>query len=123
MNFFQASSAMILFLQLANFVAKLGDEPLSRNNRLGAHNFLNQHCAWAPDLESILLARALKIVLQQNRPKGEVAARSKHVCCRVNCGRDLLVESLSAHDPKLTCRLHCAMSSSEGELTRRGCRL
>jgi hypothetical protein len=42
---------------------------------------LNQHCVLEPDLESILLARALKIVLQQYRaasgiPRGTARCRS-----------------------------------------------
>src|SRR6266849_2146104 len=37
-----------------------------RNNRIGAIGFLNQCCALAPDLESILRARMRKIVLQHN---------------------------------------------------------
>jgi hypothetical protein len=48
-------------------VAKLDDEPLARNNRIVAHRFLNQHCALASALESILLVLAPKIVLQHNR--------------------------------------------------------
>jgi hypothetical protein len=57
----------------ADFVAKLDDRPLARNNRILAHKVLNQHCALAPALESILLVLAQKIVLQHNRPKAEVA--------------------------------------------------
>jgi hypothetical protein len=36
-----------------------------RNNRIGTNGFLNQYCALAPDLESMLLARTRKILLQQ----------------------------------------------------------
>jgi hypothetical protein len=50
-------------------VAKLDDEPLARNNRIVAHRFLNQHCALASALESILLVLAPKIVLQHNPPE------------------------------------------------------
>ena len=39
-----------------------------RNNRIGANEFLNQCCAFTPDLESILRARMRKIVLQHNPP-------------------------------------------------------
>jgi hypothetical protein len=39
-----------------------------RNNRIGANGFLNQRCALAPDLESILRARMSKIVFRQHRP-------------------------------------------------------
>jgi hypothetical protein len=38
-----------------------------RNNRIGANGFLNQRCALAPDLESILRARMSKIVFRQHR--------------------------------------------------------
>jgi hypothetical protein len=39
-----------------------------RNNRIGTTGLLNQHCVLAPDLESILLARMRKILLQQYLP-------------------------------------------------------
>jgi hypothetical protein len=48
-------------------IAKLDEEQLARNNRIGARRFLNQHCVLVPDLESILLARTPKIVLQHER--------------------------------------------------------
>jgi hypothetical protein len=32
-----------------------------RNNRIGTKGFLSQHCALAPDLESMLLARMRKV--------------------------------------------------------------
>jgi hypothetical protein len=57
---------------MADFVAKLDEEPLARNIRIEAREFLNQHCALALGLESILRAGPLKIVLQQNRPLPEV---------------------------------------------------
>jgi len=57
---------------LADFVAKLDEEQLAGNNRIRTNNILNQHCVLEPDLESILLARALKIVLQQYRHIPEV---------------------------------------------------
>jgi hypothetical protein len=50
-----------------DFVAKLDDRPLARNNRILAHKILDQHCALAPALESMLLVLAQKIVLQHNR--------------------------------------------------------
>jgi hypothetical protein len=40
----------------ADFVAKVGEEQLLGNNRIGASSFLNQHCASVPHFESILLA-------------------------------------------------------------------
>jgi hypothetical protein len=36
-----------------------------RNNRIGTDEFLNQRCVVVFDLESILLAQTLKIVLQR----------------------------------------------------------
>jgi DNA repair protein RadC len=60
-------------LLLADFVAKLDEKSLARNNRILAHKVLNQHCALAPALESILLVLAQKIVLQHNRPQGDIA--------------------------------------------------
>ena len=48
-------------------VAKFDGQPLARNNRIMAQKVLNQHCALAPALESILLVLASKIVLQHNR--------------------------------------------------------
>jgi len=59
-------------LLVADCVAKLDEEQLAGNNRIGTNNFLNQPCALASDLESILLARALKIVLQHYRPVAPV---------------------------------------------------
>jgi hypothetical protein len=52
----------------ADFVAKLDGEQLARNIRIETREFLNQHCALALGLESMLRAGPLKIVLQQNRP-------------------------------------------------------
>src|SRR5262249_28682169 len=42
-----------------------------RNNRIGANEFLNRCCAFTLDLESILLARMRKIVLQHNPPNSD----------------------------------------------------
>jgi hypothetical protein len=55
-------------------VAKLDDKPLARNNRIVAHKFLNQHCALASALESMLLVLAPKIVLQHNRRETGLAS-------------------------------------------------
>ena len=57
---------------MADFVAKLDEEQLARNIRIEAREFLNQHCALALGLESILRAGPLKIVLQQNRPTTDI---------------------------------------------------
>ena len=40
----------------ADFVAKIDKGRVVINNRIAANNFLNQRCAVAPGLESILLA-------------------------------------------------------------------
>jgi hypothetical protein len=51
------AKALSLFLlqcmspQVADFVAKVGEGHLRRNNRIGTANFLNQHCVLALDLE------------------------------------------------------------------------
>src|SRR5262245_41835123 len=50
-----------------------------RNDRIGANGFLNQRCALAPDLESILRARMSKIVFRQHRSKGDILGPSVHV--------------------------------------------
>jgi hypothetical protein len=50
-----------------------------RNNRIGTNGFLNQHCALAPDLESMLLARMRKIFLQQNLPQAVIRAPARNV--------------------------------------------
>jgi hypothetical protein len=53
-----------------------------RNNRIGEMDFLNQHCALASDLESMLLARVYKIVLQQNLPQADLTGgwHSRRTC-------------------------------------------
>src|SRR6266536_2880584 len=64
-------------------VAKLGKRRLTRNNRIGAKDLLNRCCALVAVLESMLPARAPKIVLQQNRPnKRKVSGRigSSEMC-------------------------------------------
>jgi hypothetical protein len=48
-------------------VAKLDEEQRSDNNRIETNTFLNQYCALPPDLESMLLTWARKIVLQHNQ--------------------------------------------------------
>jgi hypothetical protein len=60
---------------MADFVAKLDQEQLARNIRIEAREFLNQYCALALGLESILRAGPLKIILQQNRPNSDLTAR------------------------------------------------
>jgi hypothetical protein len=59
----------------ADSVAKLDEDQLARNIRIEAREFLNQHCALALGLESILRAGPLKIVLQQN-PAGSGQTRT-----------------------------------------------
>src|SRR5713226_10249492 len=56
-----------------DFVAKLGGRRLARNNRIRGKQFLNRCCALIAVLESMLPARALKIVLQHYLPNSEVA--------------------------------------------------
>src|SRR6266700_7725681 len=58
----------------ADFVAKLGGRRLARNNRIGGKQFLSRCCALIAVLESMLPARALKIVLQQNRHRTDLPA-------------------------------------------------
>jgi hypothetical protein len=48
-------------------VAELDEKQRPDNNRIGTNTFLNQYFALTPDLESMLLAWARKIVLQHNR--------------------------------------------------------
>ena len=57
---------------LADIVAKVGEERLGRNNRIGRSKFLNQPCVSRADLESMLLRRTPKIFLQQYRADPEV---------------------------------------------------
>ena len=68
-------------------VAKLDDKPSARNNRIMAHKVLNQDCALAPALESILLILASKIVLQHNPPQSrlwriDLRCRKRAKSCR-----------------------------------------
>src|SRR6266566_3514525 len=72
---------------LADFVAKLGGRRLARNNRIGGKQFLNRCCALIAVLESMLPARALKIVLQQNRHISEELIRRGNVRLLVESGR------------------------------------
>ena len=62
---------------MADFVAKLDEEQLARNIRIEAREFLNQHCALALGLESILRAGPLKIVLQQIGQEPTLAVNGK----------------------------------------------
>jgi hypothetical protein len=58
----------------ADSVAKVPDGWLASNNRIERSTVPNQHCLEAPDLESMLRARAPKIVLQHYLPTAEVRA-------------------------------------------------
>ena len=49
-------------------VAELDEKQRPDNNRIGTNTFLNQYYALTPDLDSMLLAWARKIVLQHNPP-------------------------------------------------------
>jgi hypothetical protein len=59
----------------ADSVAKLAEERLAgasaQENRIGTSKFWNQQCAQGHDLESMLLARMLKIVLQHYLPQAD----------------------------------------------------
>src|SRR5215211_7243627 len=48
-----------------------------RNNRIGRTGSLNQRCALAPDLESILRGRTRKILFRQHRSRREELDLSK----------------------------------------------
>src|SRR4030088_2180483 len=71
-----------------------------RNNRIGATGFLNQRCALAPDLESILRARMHKIVLQHNRHRTDLSTTQTNVRYWEQTGKHLLAVSFSQFDPK-----------------------
>jgi hypothetical protein len=59
----------------ADTVVKVGEGHLGRNNRIAANKFLNRYCASGLDLESILLARTRKILLQQYLPHPDMPTR------------------------------------------------
>jgi len=62
----EASWANVLFGSiLLQKSTRLGLRAKMRNNRIGTDEFLNQRCVVVFDLESILLAHTLKIVLQR----------------------------------------------------------
>jgi len=56
-------------------VAELDEKQRPDNNRIGTNTFLHQYFALTPDLESMLLAWARKIVLQHNPLKSGHAQR------------------------------------------------
>jgi hypothetical protein len=54
-----------------------GSQAKIGNSRIGTRRFLNQHCALALDLGSMLLTGTVKLVLQQNPSmSGPIAACS-----------------------------------------------
>jgi hypothetical protein len=57
----------------ADTVVKVGEGHFERNNRIAANKFLNRYCESGLDLESILLARMHKILLQQYLPLPDIA--------------------------------------------------
>jgi hypothetical protein len=85
-------------MRLADCVAKVAEGWAVSNYRIAVNSFLNQRCAGAPDLESTLLARALKILLQQYRHKCDVPTVSGNVCYRCLSGLNTDV----ARQPPLT---------------------
>jgi hypothetical protein len=71
-------------------VAKLFAALRVSNNRIEANGPLNQYCALAVDIESMLRGRALKIVLQHIHPESghcsdevtrPLSANSRHRAC------------------------------------------
>ena len=62
---------------LSECVAKLDEKQRPDNNRIGTNTFLNQYFALTPDLESMLLAWARKIVLQHILSKSGGVVRAK----------------------------------------------
>jgi hypothetical protein len=71
-------------------VAKLFAALRASNNRIEANGPLNQYCALAVDIESMLRGRALKIVLQHIHPESghcsdevtrPLSANSRHRAC------------------------------------------
>jgi hypothetical protein len=58
----------------ADSVAKVPDGWLASNNRIETSTFSNQHCLEATDLESMLRARAPKIVLQHYLPLADIGS-------------------------------------------------
>jgi hypothetical protein len=56
-----------------------------RNKRIAAIGFLNQRCALAPDLESMLLARMPKMVLQHYLPGAEKSQRNTDPSIDIHC--------------------------------------
>src|SRR6266516_1884169 len=76
-RFRRAANALNLLPLSGDSVAKLDKRRLTRNNRIGAKDFLNRCCALVAVLESMLPARAPKIVLQQNQGIADMACD----CC------------------------------------------
>src|SRR5215208_1797332 len=85
-----------------------------RNNRIGRTGSLNQRCALAPDLESILRGRTRKILFRQHRSLREELDLS-------TCGPlypsdrkwlSLSLTSRSGHEPTWTCRAVLGRSNS-----------
>ena len=80
-------------------VAELDEKQRPDNNRIGTNTFLNQYFALTPDLESMLLAWARKIVLQHNPPEsGHVERRNRCLLC-ADCVD--LVGDLARHTPAI----------------------
>jgi hypothetical protein len=64
---------------MADTVVKVGEGHLERNNGIAANKFVNRYCASGLDLESILLARMHKILLQQYRHDSDEPITAGHV--------------------------------------------
>src|SRR5229473_2546223 len=87
----------------ADSVAKVGEElPANKKSQESnrAERILNQRCALAPDLESMLRARMCKILLQQNRPIADITWAFNHRANRGDssaCRSDLIPGHLQGY--------------------------
>jgi hypothetical protein len=61
------------------------------NDRIGARAPLNRCCAFAPDLESMLRDKMLKILLQHNRHQADLPSSHDHVRLARRSGNHLNV--------------------------------
>jgi hypothetical protein len=64
---------------MTDAVEKLSDKQRAGNNRIQFLHSLNQCCAPASYLESVLLTRASKNLFRQHRSLADITARSSHV--------------------------------------------
>jgi hypothetical protein len=64
---------------LADSVAKVADRLVTRKNGIRTIRFLNQYCALATDLESMLPRYEAQTVLQQYRPTASFEATKRRM--------------------------------------------